>query len=650
MRIHKGLNSLRQILDNHVVGQDSVKEAVLLGLLAREHVYIEGPPGVAKTFMSELVCESSNLSHWFYQMHRDTRLNEIVGEAIIVKDTTQAGEIIRQDILRGGVLNCELAVLDDISRAPGEALNVLLRILNERKYGSGPECRIPLLSAIATGNPAQDESYYAEPLDPATLDRFTLQLRVTGLVNEGKWSAVEDVIDRYSSPPLASDSCHINSVGRDIIIEGGELVPSVVLGEPTKKVLVEFLRVLNEDYELGESNAILTDRTFLIKAVKILKAQAVLDGRQVCEPRDLFAMRFLTTFRIPSKIHEKIEQIISDILSKHAPASPAAGEGTDDKASTSGAASVDETDEGQAAQQQEANKQPTKKEAVGSETINITEHTRELKEMYAPPHDAAQVDGLDTLLRRLKGEIDKGTAAQVDHPGGLPRTWHKPPTLSDLVDADPIETALWCQNPIPSLPRSQRRTKPHLGGRFAIIRDTSLSMQGPWNDWASLLCPKVVDLAKDNKMRVGYLEFNSAVDKFVGGDPPRFFTNEYARLSSRMHYVRVRGNTNYEAPLSIALSEFGRGSRNGQQQRNGMQRVQRKPSNQHILFITDGHPSTGSLTVEREIEAAQNLGVALHTVFIGYGECPSVLDKMSLRTKGSRHAAQFAPGDRKSVV
>ena len=93
---------------------------------------------------------------------------------------------------QGGILTCELAVLDDISRAPGEALNVLLRVLNERRWGKGP--KLPLMTAIATGNPtgAMDE-YCAEPLDPATLDRFTLQLRAQGLVQSGAWEACAEV-------------------------------------------------------------------------------------------------------------------------------------------------------------------------------------------------------------------------------------------------------------------------------------------------------------------------------------------------------------------------------------------------------------------------------------------------------------------------
>merc|ERR1711908_208420 len=66
--------------------------------------------------------------------------------------------------------------------------------------------------------------------------------------------------------------------------------------------------------------------------------------------------------------------------------------------------------------------------------------------------------------------------------------------------------------------------------------------------------------------------------------------------------------------------------------------------NQHILFVTDGHPSSGDRTVKKQIQAAQALGVSVHTIFIGYGECPAVLDRMSVATKGARYSAQFLPG------
>ena len=50
-----GLIALRGAMDARVVGHDDIKHAVLLGLLSKEHVYIEGPPGVAKTMLAEVI-------------------------------------------------------------------------------------------------------------------------------------------------------------------------------------------------------------------------------------------------------------------------------------------------------------------------------------------------------------------------------------------------------------------------------------------------------------------------------------------------------------------------------------------------------------------------------------------------------------------
>ena len=64
------LRDLLRCADDHVVGHADLKEAMLLGIVAREHVYIEGPPGSAKTYLSEVFAESTDLEFFFYQMHR----------------------------------------------------------------------------------------------------------------------------------------------------------------------------------------------------------------------------------------------------------------------------------------------------------------------------------------------------------------------------------------------------------------------------------------------------------------------------------------------------------------------------------------------------------------------------------------------------
>ena len=73
-------------------------------------------------------------------------MHELVGDARIVREVVGDGsELIRQSTRPGGVLTAQIAVLDDISRAPGEALNVLFRVLNERRFsltGSGDDDQV----------------------------------------------------------------------------------------------------------------------------------------------------------------------------------------------------------------------------------------------------------------------------------------------------------------------------------------------------------------------------------------------------------------------------------------------------------------------------------------------------------------------------
>ena len=117
--------ALKEEMDNLVIGHEDVKMSLLLGIISREHVYIEGPPGTAKTMLSEIISGAAQLQFFFYQLHRDTRLSELIGDLVISKETTDEGEIIKQKIVKGGILTAEICLLDDISRAPGESLNVL---------------------------------------------------------------------------------------------------------------------------------------------------------------------------------------------------------------------------------------------------------------------------------------------------------------------------------------------------------------------------------------------------------------------------------------------------------------------------------------------------------------------------------------------
>jgi MoxR-like ATPase len=297
-----------------VVGHDDVKDALVLGLLCREHIYLEGPPGTAKTRMAEIAARGSSLEFFFYQLHRDTRLSELVGDVVLERRplAPAEGERIHQRIEPGGILTAEICVLDDISRAPGEALNVLLRILNERKFG---ERRIPLLCAIATSNPLQDD-YYVEPLDPANLDRFTLQLRVGGLLQSGDASAARTLIDRFASGAVVEQPDPKPVVDRSALDVLYRRLSSVAVPDAIKEALLEMCRTLVVDYDCRETNSLLTDRSFLVKAVKILRGSALAAGRATVAASDLRVLAWMTTFRVPAEVQARIGEVIEAAIAR----------------------------------------------------------------------------------------------------------------------------------------------------------------------------------------------------------------------------------------------------------------------------------------------------------------------------------------------
>lgn len=304
------ITTLKNEMDRHVVGHDDVKMALLLGVVSREHIYIEGPPGTAKTMLSEIISAAAQLNFFFYQLHRDTRLSELIGDLVISKEQTKEGEIIKQKIVEGGILKAEICLLDDISRAPGESLNVLLRILNERKFF---DQAIPLLTAIATSNPTADE-YYNEPLDPANLDRFVLQIKSHGISYGRSWDDAKKVIELYSNNLPDGDIPTILS--RSTLDKFYKKIGSIGVPEEVQDGLANFVTILIEDYNLDETNSLISDRTFFVKSLKIIKSHAFISNREVCTMEDLNALKYMTAFRIPEEVYDMLDDILQNLERK----------------------------------------------------------------------------------------------------------------------------------------------------------------------------------------------------------------------------------------------------------------------------------------------------------------------------------------------
>ncbi|CAJ1328134.1 unnamed protein product, partial [Effrenium voratum] len=156
-----------------------------------------------------------------------------------------------------------------------------------------------LRTAVAT---CLDATSGEEPMDPALLDRFPLQLQLTGAVYGQRWEEAGGIMTsaRAAAAAAASES------------EAVELAAATA-GVPreVRRLLLRVVQRLREECSQG---SLLSDRTFLVKAVRLLRAKAALEGRTACQASDLFVLRFLTTFRVPPEVHARIKEIIRQVI------------------------------------------------------------------------------------------------------------------------------------------------------------------------------------------------------------------------------------------------------------------------------------------------------------------------------------------------
>jgi len=570
MKNNNPFKILKEEMDKLVIGHEDVKMSLLLGILSREHIYIEGPPGTAKTMLAEIISKAAQLKFFFYQLHRDTRLSELIGDLVISKETLESGELIRQKIVKGGILTSEICLLDDISRAPGESLNVLLRILNERKFFEEP---IPLLTAIGTSNPTADE-YYNEPLDPANLDRFVLQIKAQGLSYGRKWEQAKEVIKLYTDRPLEYDVPI--RVSKEVFDEYYERISLVTITPEVQDGIANFVSTLIDDYGLNESNSLITDRTFFVKSLKIMRSHALIYDRETCTLEDLKALKYMTAFRVPEEIFQRLYEIIEEAISKKktnkdtpskleqqtsefdkdSPGEQPEGKPDQDKEKPSDPLSEARKTFLQALQELQENIQnetdemvpPTDQgnpsentgKQIGDSEPGDEEERQAPQKIYASksPHPGGEdeywiggrrnyssADNVKVIMKVLEGTIQRSMAFDASHPGGLPRRWKRMNHFEEMEDVDPFEGMFWAQYTTPSLPRVHKREKETLGGEIAILRDVSTSMMGVYSEWSSSVVRGVIELAKAKKMKVGYVEFNHR--SYMYKRNSKFFTRDY---------------------------------------------------------------------------------------------------------------------------
>ncbi|MCB9600366.1 MAG: MoxR family ATPase [Sandaracinus sp.] len=231
-----------------VVGQDTMVERILIGLLTGGHVLLEGVPGLAKTLTVKTLCETISASFSRIQFTPDLLPADIVGTVIY---NQQRGEFTA----KRGPIFANLVLADEINRAPAKVQSALLEAMQELQVTIGDQTYKlePPFLVMATQNPVEQEGTY--PLAEAQVDRFMLHVKVDYPTKEEERKIMERMADRLlmgAVPQQGQDPNAIRQVTTPAqLLEARRTIGHVYMDERIKDYIVQVVTATRDPGAVG---------------------------------------------------------------------------------------------------------------------------------------------------------------------------------------------------------------------------------------------------------------------------------------------------------------------------------------------------------------------------------------------------------------
>jgi len=276
------IDAVKREVAKVIIGQDILVERLIIAMLCRGHILIEGVPGLAKTLTVSTLARAIDASFVRIQFTPDLLPADISGTTIY---SPQDGDFH----VRKGPIFANIVLADEINRAPAKVQSALLEAMQERQVSIGGTT-FPLADpfmVLATQNPIEHEGTYALP--EAQLDRFMLKVLVSYPSREEE----KRILDRFIAP---DELPAVERVADPMsIVAASRVLKDVRMEERLRDYIVHLVAATREpeSYRLGRIKPLIeygASPRATIYLAQASRAHAFVQHRGYVEPDDVKAV------------------------------------------------------------------------------------------------------------------------------------------------------------------------------------------------------------------------------------------------------------------------------------------------------------------------------------------------------------------------